>query len=156
MSAQDANHELMVLLAAVVEEMIRRRLPFVDATGKVNLRSGALSGTLPAGSGGTGNASGEATPRDGSVTDAKVAADAAIALSKLAGLDERIMDVVGALLVAGSGITIAYNDAGDTLTVAASVVPATTYWEPVTNGDPAYPEIMFDDDGEVLMEEVAL
>ena len=29
-----------------------------------------------------------------------------------------------------------------------------THWEPVTNGDPDFPEILFDDDGDVVMEEV--
>lgn len=36
------------------------------------------------------------------------------------GLAEFIMDTVAALLVQGSGVTLAYNDAGDQITISAA------------------------------------
>lgn len=43
---------------------------------------------------------------------------------------------------------------GDSIPVTAP--PATTRWEPLTNGDPDAPELMFDGDGDVLMTEVPI
>lgn len=38
-------------------------------------------------------------------------------------------------------------------TIRASALPSTGRWEPVSNGDSANPEIVFDD-GDVVMEEI--
>lgn len=53
-------------------------------------------------------------------------------------------------LAAGANITI--TPSGQTLTIAAT--GGGSYFEPVTNGDPSSPEILFDGDGDVIMSEV--
>jgi hypothetical protein len=79
---------------------------------------------------------------DGTIVDADISGSAGIALSKLAGLTEAIDDRVAALLVAGSNITLSYDDATGALTIAAAAatiptsVPRTVT---VTTGNEARP-----------------
>lgn len=61
----------------------------------------------------------------------------------LTGLtDEAIDDRVAALLVAGTGITLTYDDGANTLTIVADGSGGTR-WEPLTNGDYSNPELIF-------------
>jgi len=55
---------------------------------------------------------------------------------------------------AGSNVTVD-RKLGE-ITINASGGSATTYFEPVTNGDPDFPELLFDGDGDVIMDEVAI
>jgi hypothetical protein len=70
---------------------------------------------------------------------------------------EIVRDTIGSALVAGSGINIVVNDAGDTITISATAVPVTKIWVPMSTvvgaGDP---QLVFTDDGEVMMIEVPL
>lgn len=60
----------------------------------------------------------------------------------------------GDKLVAGSNITLTKKLGSITIDAAGSAV--TTYFEPVTNGDPVTPELLFDGDGDVIMNEVPI
>jgi hypothetical protein len=53
-------------------------------------------------------------------------------------------------VIAGAGITLTDSGAGSTLEIAADPASATGRWEPVTNSDPASPEILFSD-GDVVV-----
>ena len=57
-------------------------------------------------------------------------------------------------IVEGANITIT-RALGQIVIESASASP-TTYFEPVTNGDPVSPEILFDGDGDVIMMEVPI
>lgn len=53
---------------------------------------------------------------------------------------------------AGTNVTID-RKLGE-VTINASGGSSSTYFEPVTNGDPDFPELLFDGDGDVIMDEV--
>lgn len=116
---------------------------------RVNAGTGSVvdlivSGISTSGSGG-GGGSFSGIPDDGSVTNIKVATGAAISAdkladgttlkvltaterTKLAGIasgatvytDEQVRDVIGVALQAGANVTVTPNDAGDTITIAAT------------------------------------
>jgi hypothetical protein len=44
----------------------------------------------------------------------------------------------------------------DLLALIGAVVTSTTIWEPLANGDPVSPDLIFDGDGDVIMIEVPL
>lgn len=79
---------------------------------------------------------------DDAGTETKLGADAALALDDL------------------TDVIIATPAVGDTLTWNGSAwvngaSSSSTHWEPLTNSNPAAPELMFDENGDVLMVEVS-
>lgn len=138
---------------------IRAALPFVR-DGKFDLSSPNIVGEVPPPRGGTGTTDGTATPKDDSVTDAKIAAGANIDPAKLdaAKLAETVQDIVGAFVTAGAGVTVTYDDAAATLTIASTAsggsgvpVPPDTYAY-IVDSDGAY---IVDSDGAYLWEPIA-
>lgn len=115
---------LHTLMLATIQEEIRKALaPFTNSAGQIDFSKGqGFTGTLPNLRGGNQNQSGQAVPKDGSVTDVKVAVGADIDPAKLnqALLTELTQDTVAALLVASTGITLSYDDAAGTLTITGS------------------------------------
>jgi hypothetical protein len=109
------------LLLTIIEELIKRRLPFVTNDGKFNFSSTATTGKVPTGRGGTGNQQGEAIPKDNSVTNDKIPVGANIDPAKLdqALLLALIYALVEDFLVAGANVTITPDGVGHTLTIAA-------------------------------------
>jgi hypothetical protein len=111
---------------------------------------------------------GAADPHAQYTTDAEVASALATALA--AYIARSLIDAKGDLLVGTANDTVARLAVGTNGTVpiadstqatgirwdTPSTVAPTTMWVPVSNGDPDFPEILFDDDGTVLMEEVTL
>ena len=67
---------------------------------------------------------------------------------------ERIRDVIGAALVAGTNITITVNDAGDTITIAVTGVPSGTRLIPLTTVIGGVPDFVWDADNELVLTEV--
>ena len=57
-------------------------------------------------------------------TPAQVKADMSIGVGDVSGLDENTRDVIGAALVAGSGVAVTVDDPGNTITIAVSGVVA--------------------------------
>lgn len=119
------------LWAREILEEAQRRIDLALAgfvtDGKLNLSAPGTIGTLPARGGGTGNKEGEATPKDGSVTDAKVATGADIDPAKL---DQALLlalayTLVKGYLVAGTNITITPDDTLHHL-MLASAPPVST------------------------------
>jgi hypothetical protein len=53
-------------------------------------------------------------------TPSQLAVDMGLVPSSVAGFDEQVRDVIGSALVAGSGMTITVNDAGDTITLSST------------------------------------
>jgi hypothetical protein len=138
-------------LLNIIHDIIDGKLLGTVSNGRV--LATAIEGQMGPPQGGTGNAMGEAMPLDGSVTDVKVAAGADIQPSKLNQtlLKTSVYNLLKLIVLAGGGTTITPNDLLQTLTIASS--SSTSHWEPVTNGDPDAPEIIFVD-GDVLMIEV--
>lgn len=60
---------------------------------------------------------------------------------------EQVQDAAATMLLAGAGVTLVYDDTAGTLTVSASG----TTWSVLTNGDPADPQLVWTDDGDVIM-----
>ena len=73
---------------------------------------------------GTEWAEGAGAPDDNSVTTSKIADEAVTAAKLAADVAEIIRDTIGATLVAGSGVTITVDDAGNTITIAATATGA--------------------------------
>lgn len=150
------------LLAGRITEAIRSTIKVMTAKwlgddGKINLSAGStgFKGYLRPPQGGTGTLDGTATPKDGSVTDVKIPAGANIDPSKLdpALLTELIQDVTGAFVLAGTGVTVTYDDTANTLTITSSTSggvpdPPDTYVY-LTDPDGAY---LVDADGNYLWE----
>lgn len=109
-------------LLNVIHDLIEGKLLGVVANGRV--LSTSIVGQLGPSQGGTGNATGETVPLDGSVTDAKVAADANIQPSKLDQvlLKTSIYDFLKLIILDSALIDIVSDDGLETLTVSFSGV----------------------------------
>ena len=70
-------------------------------------------------------------------TPAQVKADMSIGVGDVSGLDENTRDVIGTALVAGSGVAVTVDDAGNTITVAVSGVVADAINDGVTTVAPS-------------------
>ena len=70
-------------------------------------------------------------------TPAQVKADMSIGVGDVSGLDENTRDVIGAALVAGSGVAVTVDDPGNTITIAVSGVVADAINDGVTDVAPS-------------------
>ena len=74
---------------------------------------------IPSSTGGGGglgpNTVGTAEIIDGSIVSIDIDS---VDVAKVSGIDERVRDVMGAALVAGTGVAFSVNDAGDTITAS--------------------------------------
>lgn len=65
---------------------------------------------------------------------------------------ETVRDVIGAALVQGTGIVITVNDAGDTITIAATAQAQSYPMSTIVNG---VPSVVFDSNGRIVYSERA-
>jgi len=100
----------------IIHDILDGKLLGIVNNGRVP--STAIVGQMGPGQGGTGNARGEATPLDGSVTDAKVASDADIQPSKLDQtlLKTLLYTFLKIILLEGTDVEISPDDLLETLT----------------------------------------
>lgn len=106
--------------ARIVADRTRRAL---TADGKLRLGSrDAGSGAIPREGGGTGHDRGAEPPLGNPATDGRVLSSSAAGVRSWVDslTAEQVRDLVAAFLVAGSNVTIAHDDAGDALTIAAA------------------------------------
>lgn len=103
-----------------IRDALDTRLLGIVVNGRVP--STAISGQMGPSQGGTGNALGQATPLDGSVTDVKVAEGADIDPDKLNQtlLSLKVYLFVKDILLAGSGITLTPDDLLHTITILSN------------------------------------
>jgi hypothetical protein len=118
-AAGRANLETALLaedLLNVVSDILEGKLLGILNSGRV--AATAITGQMGPSQGGTGNARGEATPLDGSVTDAKVSVTANIQPSKLNQilLKTLVYTLAKVMLLGSTDITVTANDLLQTLT----------------------------------------
>jgi len=76
--------------------------------------------------------------------------DAFVTIDLIDALVKRVRTVT-ADLVFGTVTDGEFLKRSGSTIISASVAGASGRWEPVTNGDPAFPEVMFDASGDILM-----
>jgi hypothetical protein len=162
MSNPDVDNLMALLHKAMYKAVEDTFGKFVTSDGKLALRTAPVQGPLPKGGGGTGTTHGFADHGHSGGTDGQQLDEAnthgALDVDPATMIHwtrEQLQDMIaGGFLFAGDGISLDYDDETNVLTISGSAA-ATTRWEPLTNGDPDFPELIYED-GDVLMEEVPL
>lgn len=121
------SNELREFLAEVksyIERRSRESVAGFTVGGKLNRGTPNAVGSTPVAGGGTGHDQGAEPPLGNPAADGYVlsSTDEGVRSWVANGgfTEEQIEDIVGALVVAGDGIAVTYDDTGDTLTIAAT------------------------------------